>query len=102
MALGGGRKTAVLHSDQGCQFTFSDFVDRLQTEGIKISWSGHKHCYYNILMERLWSKVKCEEVYLHGYRDDWQAKISLVRFFWRYCRIAMQGQTAPPGMKNSP
>ncbi|WP_291716261.1 DDE-type integrase/transposase/recombinase [Limnobacter sp. CACIAM 66H1] len=54
MALGGGRKPEVFHSVQGCQFTSSDFVDRLQTEGIKISWSGRKRCYDNILVERLW------------------------------------------------
>ena len=37
MALGGGRKPEIFHSDQGCQFTSSDFVARLQTEKIKIS-----------------------------------------------------------------
>jgi putative transposase len=58
IALGGGRKPEVFHSDQGCQFTSSDFVDRLQTEGIRISWSGRKRCYDNILVERLWRTLK--------------------------------------------
>jgi putative transposase len=40
MALEGGRKPQIFHSDQGCQFTSSEFVTRLQTEKIKISWSG--------------------------------------------------------------
>jgi putative transposase len=31
MALEGGRKPEVFHFDQGCQFTSSVFVDRLQT-----------------------------------------------------------------------
>jgi putative transposase len=44
MALEGGRKPQIFHSDQGCQFTSGDFVARLQTEGIKISWSGRKGC----------------------------------------------------------
>ena len=30
MALGGGRKPEIFHSDQGCQFTSSDFMARLQ------------------------------------------------------------------------
>jgi putative transposase len=37
MALERGRKPEVFHSDQGCQFTSSDFVARLQAEEIRIS-----------------------------------------------------------------
>ena len=44
MALEGGLKPEVFHSDQGCQCTSSDFVARLQAEEIKISWSGRKRC----------------------------------------------------------
>jgi putative transposase len=87
MALGSGRKPEVFHSDQGCQFTSSDFVARLQADGIRISWSGRKRCYDNILVERLWRTVKYEEVYLHAYSDGWEAEISLARFLWRYCHV---------------
>ena len=58
MALAGGRKPEIFHSDQGCQFTSGDFVARLQAEEIRISWSGRKRCYDNILVERLWRTVK--------------------------------------------
>lgn len=51
MALEGGRKPEIFHSDQGCQFSSSDFVARLQAEAIKISWPGWKRCYDNILVE---------------------------------------------------
>jgi putative transposase len=87
MALEGGRKPEIFHSDQGCQFTSSDFVTRLQSEKIKISWSGRKRCYDNILVERLWRTVKYEEVYLRAYSDGWEAEISLARFLWRYCHV---------------
>jgi putative transposase len=86
-ALGGGRKPEIFHSDQGCQFTSSSFVARLQAEAIKISWSGRKRCYDNILVERLWRTVKYEEVYLRAYSDGWEAEISLARFLWRYCHV---------------
>jgi len=85
MALGEGRKPEIFHSDQGCQFTSSPFVARLRGEAIKISWSGKRRCYDNILVERLWRTVKYEEVYLHAYSDGWEAEISLARFLWRYC-----------------
>jgi len=87
MALERGRRPEIFHSDQGCQFTSGDFVARLQAEEIKISWSGRKRCYANILVERLWRTVKYEEVYLHAYSDGWEAEISLARFLWRYYQV---------------
>ena len=58
MALSGGRRPEIFHSDQGCQFTSSEFVARLQAEEISISWSGQKRCYDNIRGERLWRTVR--------------------------------------------
>jgi putative transposase len=87
MALEGGHKPDIFHSDQGCQFTSTDFIARLQAEDIRISWSGRKRCYDNILVERLWRTVKYEEVYLYAYSDGWEAEISLARFLWRYCHV---------------
>ena len=60
---------------RGCQFTSADFVGGLQAEVIKISWSGRRSCYVNILFERLWRKLKYEEVYLNAYSDGWEAGI---------------------------
>ncbi|WP_370455632.1 IS3 family transposase [Synechococcus sp. RSCCF101] len=97
MALSDGRKPEIFHSDQGCQFTSAEFVARLQKEGIRISWSGRKRCYDNILVERLWRTLKYEEVYLHAYSDGWEAEVSLARFLWRYGHVrphsALGGRT---------
>jgi putative transposase len=79
MALGGEGRPEIFHSDQGCQFTSSTFVARLQAEEIKISWSGRKRCYDNILVERLWRTVKYEDVHLCAYSDGREAEISLAR-----------------------
>jgi putative transposase len=84
----GQAKEAELFQQIGrLQFTSSDFVAKLQDEKIKISWSGRKRCYDNILVERLWRTVKDEEVYLRAYSDGWEAEISLARFLWRYCHV---------------
>ena len=53
MALAGGRKPQIFHSDQGCQFTSGEFVSRLQAERIQISWSGRKRCFDNILVDEI-------------------------------------------------
>ena len=92
IALAGGRKPEIFHSNQGCQLTSSYLVARLQAEKIKISWSGRKRCYDNILVERLCRTVKYVaegfsgsrlEVYLHVYSDDREPEISLARFVWK-------------------
>ena len=87
MALASDRKPKIIHSDQGCQYTSSGFVDRLKAAEIKISWSGRGRCFDNILVERLWRTVKDEGVYLRAYSDGWEAEISLARFFWRYGHV---------------
>ncbi len=87
MALAGDRKPEIFHSDQGRQLTSGDFMARLQTEKIQISWSGRKRCYDNIMMERLWRTVQDEEVYLPAYSDGWDAETSLACFLWRYCHV---------------
>ena len=77
--------------------TSADFVARLKAEEIKISWSGRKRCYDNILVERLWRNLKVEEVDLRAYGDGWEAEISLAHFLWGYCHgrphSSLEGRT---------
>ena len=57
-------KPETFDTDQGSQFTSSDFTDLLENKGIKISMDG-KGCWRdNVFVERLWKSVKYEEVYL--------------------------------------
>ena len=90
MALSSSRRTQIFHSDQGCQFTSTDFVARFRAEEIKISWSGRKSCYDKILVERLWRTIKYEEVYIQACGDGWEAEISLARLLWRYSHVRLQ------------
>ena len=80
MTLGGGRRPEILHSDHGCQFTSADFVGRLQGDGIKISSSGRKRCFDNILLENAQIRVGVPA----RFSDGWDAEISLTCFLWRY------------------
>jgi transposase InsO family protein len=72
---------------EGAGDLFSKGRKRLQKEKIRISWSGRKRCFDNILVERLWRTVKHEEVYIRAYADGWDAEIRLARFIWRYCHV---------------
>jgi putative transposase len=74
----------IFHSDQGSQYTCSDFIDELKARMIKISMSGRGRCFDNILAERLWRTVKYEEVYLREYSDGHELIRSLRQYFEYY------------------
>ncbi len=52
MALSSGRRPQIVHSDQGCQCTKTDFMVRLRSKEIRVSWSGGNRYYDDILVER--------------------------------------------------
>lgn len=77
-------KPEIFNTDQGCQFTGSEFVSLLQRHKIRISMDG-KGCWRdNIFVERLWRTVKYEEVYLHAYESVSEARAALTRYFAFY------------------
>jgi len=71
----------IFNSDQGTQFTSSDFTGILEDKGIRISMDGRGRVYDNIFVERLWRTVKYEEVYLKEYNNMHEAKNCLFRYF---------------------
>ena len=78
----------IFHSDQGGQYTCTDFIDELKKRKIQISMSGRGRCFDNILIERLWRTVKYEEIYLREYGDGHELIRSLRQYFEYYnnCR----------------
>ena len=74
----------IFNSDQGSQFTSSEFTGRLAQQGILISMDGRGRVFDNIFIERLWRTVKYEEVYLHDYRTVREARASLAAYFEFY------------------
>ena len=67
----------IFNTDQGSQFTSTDFTDVLKAHGITISMDGKGRCMDNIFVERLWRSLKYEEVYLHAYTSVPQAKAGI-------------------------
>jgi len=49
------------------RFTSKEFTGRLGESGIQISMDGRGRVYNNIFIEKLWSTLKYEEVYIHSY-----------------------------------
>lgn len=74
----------IFNTDQGSQFTSSDFLDTLKGEDIKISLDGRGRAFDNIMIERLWRSVKYEEVFLKDYQNVKEAKDGLGLYFKFY------------------
>ena len=77
-------KPEIFNTDQGCQFTSSEFTGVLERGGITISMDGKGRCMDNIFVERLWRSLKYEEVYLHAYASVAEAKAGIgawLRFY---------------------
>ena len=74
----------IFNTDQGAQFTSTDFTGRLERAKIAISMDGRGRALDNVFVERLWRSVKYEEVYLHEYADVWDAEEHLGRYFEFY------------------
>jgi len=60
-------KPEVFNTDQGCQFTGTEFTGVLEHCGITISMDGKGRCMATSSSSRLWRSLKYEEVYLHAY-----------------------------------
>ena len=75
----------IFNTDQGVQFTSVAFTSCLEARGIAVSMDGRGRALDNVFVERLWRRVKYEEVYLKDYEDAWQAETSLDEYFRFYC-----------------
>ena len=67
-------KPEIFNTDQGSQFTGSDFTGKLLAAEVKISMDGRGRCMDNIFIERLWRSLKYEAVYLVEMTDGFHAE----------------------------
>jgi putative transposase len=70
----------IFNTDQGSQFTGSDFIGVLAGKRIAISMDGKGAWRDNVFVERLWRTIKYEEVYLRAYDTVSDARASLGRY----------------------
>ncbi len=76
----------IINSDQGSQFTASEYISLLteRDNPIAISMDGKGRAIDNIFVERLWKSVKYECVYLHAYEDGVKLYEGLQQYFLFY------------------
>ena len=57
----------IVNTDQGSQFTATEFTDVVLAQGCKLSMDGRGAWRDNVFVERFWRSVKYERVYLRAY-----------------------------------
>lgn len=74
----------IFNSDQGSQFTSSEFTSILESNGVAISMDGVGRAICNVFVERLWRTLKYEHVYLNPARSGTELKEGLARYIEFY------------------
>ncbi len=64
----------IFNSDQGSQFTSTDFTGALHDAKVKISIDGRGRWIDNRMIERLWRSLKYECVYLNAFETGSEAR----------------------------
>lgn len=74
----------IFNTDQGSQFTSTEFTGVLIENDIRISMDGRGRALDNIFVERLWRTVKYEDVYLKHYSSMPELLMGLTQYFQFY------------------
>ena len=74
----------IMNTDQGSQFTSSEFIGVLEDAGVRVSMDGRGCWRDNVFVERLWRSIKYEEVYLHAYDSVTAARAGIARYVGFY------------------
>jgi putative transposase len=96
-ALGRYGKPEIVNTDQGSQFTATDFTDVVLQAGCKLSMDGRGAWRDNVFVERLWRTIKYEHVYKHVYASVADARTLIARHIDWYNterpHSSLEGQT---------
>ena len=64
----------IFNTDQGSQFTSTEFTGLLKEVGVRILMDGRGRWMDNIFIERLWRSLKYECVYLNAFETGTEAR----------------------------
>lgn len=77
-------KPAIFNTDQGSQFTSSDFIQELRDAKVDISMDSKGRWMDNVMIERLWRSLKYECVYLNAFETGSEARKGIDKWIRRY------------------
>jgi putative transposase len=83
-ALGRFGRPEIFNTDQGSQFTSSDFTEVLRAADVRISMDGRGRWMDNVFIERLWRSLKYECIYLHAFETGSELRAGLAKWIGYY------------------
>jgi putative transposase len=82
----------IVNTDQGSQFTATEFTDAVLQQGCRLSMDGRGAWRDNVFVERLWRSVKYERVYLKAYDSVSAARADIADYIaWYNAKRAHSG-----------
>jgi putative transposase len=88
-ALAQYNQPEIFNTDQGVQFTSSNFIEVLQEQGIKISMDGKGRALDNVFIERFWRSLKQEKIYRVELQSVKEAKLAIAEYMAYYNKQRM-------------
>lgn len=82
--LKAGTTPDIFNTDQGCQFTSSEWISCLKEHEIRISMDGKGRWVDNVIVERFWRSLKYEDVYLKAYGNGRELEKGIGSYVRRY------------------
>lgn len=76
-------KGAIIHSDQGSQFTAWAFTDRAHASGLVPSMGSVGDCFDNAMIESFWSRMQVELLD----RKRWRTRVELSNAIFEYLEV---------------
>lgn len=77
-------KPEILNTDQGCQFTSEQWIQCVESNGIKVSMDGVGRWADNVYIERFWRTLKHEHLCWQVFNSVVELKQSIYAFIHEY------------------
>ena len=74
----------IINSDQGTQFTSSEYKALLKSFGIRQSMDGKSRWADNIMIKRWFRSLKTEEIYPNEYSSPRELRIAIREYIYKY------------------
>jgi len=77
-------KPGILNSDQGSQFTSNEYTSYLKDQSIRQSMDGKARWVDNVIIERWFRSLKCDNIYLNDYQTPRDLRSGIAEYIFQY------------------
>ena len=80
-------KPTIINSDQGSQFTSDEYIKNLEEKVIIQSMDGKARWVDNVIIERWFRSLKCDNIYINGYETPRELRLGINEYITDYNTI---------------